>query len=175
MFTFKFGKPYICTYCGMPADDMEHTIPYSWFRDSKIGSRRQKESIGYLTPSCKECNNIAGNKIFDTFQKRLLYVNTRLRQIHKKDMGVIWDEEDLSQVEGNLKKYIIAKNKLNLNLRQRIDWISTQDFQQLMTDACDRLYYNKTIDKKFKLFLIDDTYIPSINESDFYCKDYEFL
>ena len=90
-------------------------------------------------------------------------------------MGVVWDEEDLSQVEGNLRTYIESKNTLNLTLRQRVDWINTEDFQQLMTDACDRLYYNKLIDKQYKLFLIDDTYIPSVNESDFYCKDYDYI
>lgn len=175
MFVFRFGKPYICTYCGMPADNIEHAIPYSWFKNSGARDRRRGESIGYLTPSCSECNTLLGSKIFDTFQKRVAYVNKRLRQVHKKDMGVVWDEEDLSQIEGNLRKYIESKNKLNLTLRQRVDWINTEDFQQLMTDACDRLYYNKLIDKQYKLFLIDDTYIPSVNESDFYCKDYEYI
>ena len=55
---YTFGKQYTCFYCGEPADCIDHTIPYSWFRDTKRTGHRQQESIGFMTYSCKEYNQI---------------------------------------------------------------------------------------------------------------------
>lgn len=42
---YTFGKPYVCFYCGEPADCIDHTIPYSWFRDAKEQDRDKKKFI----------------------------------------------------------------------------------------------------------------------------------
>lgn len=162
---FTFGKPHVCTYCGQPADTIDHTIPYSWFRTTG-SDRRKAEAVGFLTYACRECNGLLGSRIFPTFQERVAYVNRRLRKKWRPEMSVMWDKEDLSTVSGRLKQYIRQQQRLNKLQRERVSWIDSPEYTQILTDTCDRLYYDKSVPSECKRFLIDDEYIPSITESE---------
>lgn len=157
---FTFGQPHICTYCGAPADTIDHTIPYSWFRTTGSDKRKQ-ESVGFMTYACRECNSLLGSRIFPTFQKRLLWLNNRLREKHRKEMSVLWDAEDIASVSGRLKQYIQQQNRINLEQRARVSWIDSVQFQSILSKAQDELYYDTTIPEEFKKFLIDEDFIPS--------------
>lgn len=154
---YTFGKPYVCFYCGEPADCIDHTIPYSWFRDAKRTGQRQQESVGFMTYSCKECNQILGNKIFPTIQDRLLR--------HKKEMNVVWDNEDLSTVSGRLQEYIKQQNNLNLKIRTRLAWITSPEFNEMIKQVYEEVYYNPQIPPKLKEYFIDTDYEPVMNKT----------
>lgn len=156
---YTFGIPHICTYCGEPADTIDHTIPYSWFRNTG-SDRRHGESVGFMTYCCRECNSILGSRIFPTFQQRLLYLNNRLRERHRKDMSVMWDKEDLSKVSGRLKQYIEQQNRINKRQRARVSWIDSHKFLSLIEQVQDEVYHNTDIPQETKAYFIDDDYIP---------------
>lgn len=156
---FQFGQKYTCTYCGEPADSLDHTIPYSFFRNT--GSKNRKmEAIGFLTPACRECNCILGDKIFPTFQERFQYVQKRLRHKYKKFMKVVWDDEDIRSVSGRLRQFIEQQNRLNKRIRSRLEWPETTEFVSILEEACTNLYYTEDVPKEWKEFLIDTDWIP---------------
>lgn len=156
---YLFGKKYICTYCGEPADCIDHTIPYSWFKNT--GSKKRKsEAVGFMTYSCRECNSLLSDKVFYTFQDRLLYLNRRLRERHKKELTVLWDEEDLKTVSDRLKQYILqSNNRCNL-IRKRLGWINSKEFQNMMKDVYEDVYFNKSLTEKQKEYFIDTDFTP---------------
>ena len=158
---FTFGNKHICTYCGEPADTIDHTIPYSIFHDEEISGHRKNFSVGFMTYCCRECNNLLGNRMFYTFQERCKYVNTRLRNKYKKFMGVVWDEEDLSQLSGNLREEIERSNRLNRRLRERVSWQDSKEFLSMLEKTMDEVYWSNEIPQEWKEFMIDTDYIPS--------------
>ena len=116
---FTFGKQHICTYCGEPADTIDHTIPYSWFRETNYNGKRHRESIGFMTYACRECNCILGNRIFPTFQDRCRFVKNKLQKRYRDKMGVIWDEDELSELSGGLRAEIERSNRLKGITKQK--------------------------------------------------------
>lgn len=156
---YTFGKKYICTYCGEPADTIDHTIPYSWFRNTGTRNRKQ-ESIGYMTYACKECNSILSNKLFYTFQERFLYLNKRLRQRHRKDLTVIWDEEELAECSYRLKQFLIQSNNRSKLIRKRLGWIHSEEFLNMMKEVYEDVYFSKDLTEKQKEYFIDSDYMP---------------
>ena len=158
---FTFGKSHICTYCGEPADTIDHTIPYSWFRDTKNDGSRQKESIGFMTYCCRECNSILGKRLFYTFQDRARFVNNRLRTRYRKFMGVVWDEDELAELSDRLKEEIERSNRLNLLLRERVGWQSSKTYLDMLQETMDRVYWSEELEPAWKEFFIDTDYTPS--------------
>lgn len=158
---FTFGKPHVCTYCGEPADTIDHTIPYSWFRDTTTGGRRHSESIGFMTYSCMECNRILGKRLFYTFQDRCKFVNNKLRKKYRKFMGVVWDQDELDGLSDRLKEEIERSNRLNLRLRDRVGWQDSKEFLSMLEETMDRVYWSEELLPQWKEFFIDTDYLPS--------------
>lgn len=59
---------YLCQYCGDPAFEVDHIVPYTW---SIHNDERN------LVASCKRCNLVAGNKVFDSFEQKQKYIIER--------------------------------------------------------------------------------------------------
>ena len=156
---FNFGHNDVCTYCGDHATCLDHTIPYSYFRNTG-GHYRRSEAIGFLTPACDECNTILGDRIFTTFQERFKFVHDRLVKKYKKKLGIIWDKEDLKGVSGRLKQYIEQQNRINQRIQTRLNWPSSVEFSEIMNEAYSLLYYSSDVPKEWKTFLIDEEFEP---------------
>lgn len=157
---FTFGKRYICTYCGEPADTIDHTIPYSFFRDTKRNKQRRGESIGFMTYCCRECNRILGDRLFYTFQDRAKFVNTKLRNRYRKFMGVVWDKDEIEELSDRLKEEVERSNRLNLMLRERVGWQSTKEYLDMLNETMDRVYWSDELLPQWKEFFIDTDYEP---------------
>ena len=54
-----------CGYCGDPASEVDHIIPYSYV---------QKHDDENLVGACSICNRIASNKVFDGFIEKQSYI-----------------------------------------------------------------------------------------------------
>lgn len=150
-FYYKFGIPHTCTYCGEYADTIDHCIPYSVLRNE---TRKKNKLLGFCCPACKECNCLLGNKVFTTFQERVLFVNRTL----KKKYGahrVVWDKEELEEISGNLKKYIQAENITFQISRDRILWINGNSFRKMIKEVEEDLESNFLIENELKKFFID--------------------
>lgn len=155
-FWFLFGKRGYCTYCGEPADTIEHLIPWSFI--SKPYEKRKLK--GFCTYACRECNELGGNKLFLTFEERLKYVTKRIEKKYKKYLLVVWDKDELNTLNGNLKKYVRGSNSLNLITRRRLSYRFSQDFEKMFNEERDRLFYDIRVPEKEKCFLLKENYIP---------------
>jgi 5-methylcytosine-specific restriction endonuclease McrA len=58
----------LCAYCGYEADQVDHIIPWSY------GGTSDPEN---LVACCGICNNIAYNKVFNTFEAKREHVRSR--------------------------------------------------------------------------------------------------
>ena len=58
---------FTCVYCDEPALEVDHILPWSWNGD---------DSEENLVASCRDCNSIASNKIFPSFQDKKEYILT---------------------------------------------------------------------------------------------------
>lgn len=151
-FYYKFGIPYTCSYCGDLAETMDHCIPWSV---AKRNDNQRRNLIGFCCPACQDCQNILGNRVFSTFQDRVLFVKGKLRNRYGKGHPV-WDEEELSELSGNLRKYVEGENyKFNLS-RSRILWTNTNEFRKLISEVEEDLRWDPKIPSELKKFFIDD-------------------
>lgn len=156
-FVFTFGNSNKCIYCGEPADTVEHLIPWSFI--SRVYEKDRKLK-GFCTYACRECNTLAGNRLFFTFEERVKFVSDRLRKKHKKDMTVVWDKSELSELHGNLKKWVRGKNFQNLLIRKRLSYPTEEEFWKILNQAREELYLDKRIPFKNKSYLLPDDYTP---------------
>ncbi len=156
-FSFIFGKIGTCTYCGEPADTIEHLIPWSVITSSD-SSRKIK---GFCTYACRECNCFASNRVFHTFEERVKFVHEKLRKKYKRYMGVVWDSGELNQTTGNLKKYIRGCNTLNKIARQRLAYPTSNEFWEILNSAREDAYLDPRIPKNLLEFLVPTDWTPS--------------
>lgn len=65
-----------CAYCGNRADTEEHVTPVSIMsRLAELGVAQES----FIVPACLECNDLAGNCMFTTFDERRSHVRKRLQ------------------------------------------------------------------------------------------------
>ena len=104
--------PYICMYCGDPADQREHVTPYSYTGNNT-----------HMVWSCGECNNIAGSLLFSNIRDKGIYINDKLQEKYKKLLDVPqWSDEELGELDGGMKKYVKGMRKVQEWIRNRINW-----------------------------------------------------
>ena len=79
---------------------------------------------------------------------------------HKKDMTVVWSKSELSELHGNLKKWVRGKNFQNLLTRKRLSYPTEEEFWKILNQAREELYLDKRIPFKNKSYLLPDDYKP---------------
>ncbi len=104
----KLFNRYNCVYCGMPCDTRDHVSPVSRdYTSRKIAPKNQKNTV----PSCRECNNLLGARLFLTIGDRASY----LFSVYKNRLDKIlnmpsWSKEELKSLKGRMREYV--KNSL---------------------------------------------------------------
>lgn len=58
---------YICAYCYGNATEVDHVVPYKWIPDDDEDN---------LVASCLDCNRIAGDKMFSSFDEKRAFIQT---------------------------------------------------------------------------------------------------
>lgn len=67
---------YLCVYCHEDATEVDHIIPWSYDHNNNDEN---------LVACCRDCNAIAGNKVFDTLQAKYRYIyKARKRKKYKR-------------------------------------------------------------------------------------------
>jgi 5-methylcytosine-specific restriction endonuclease McrA len=56
---------YVCAYCLGNATEVEHVVPWAW---------SHCDDEDNLVASCRECNTIAGDKMFTSFDEKRAYI-----------------------------------------------------------------------------------------------------
>lgn len=111
-----------CVYCGANEEVREHVVPWSW---NHSGSRirqntRNKKDRNGTVPCCKECNNLASDKVFATIEEKREYISERLEKRYKNILKLPdWSEDELNELDVKLKNH----TKLKLLAKQ---WITNR-------------------------------------------------
>jgi|TARA_R100001463_G_scaffold5148_1_gene18003 NMD protein affecting ribosome stability and mRNA decay len=111
---------FVCHYCGVSADTVDHVPPLSCYEDAKIYSNIDFVKI----PCCRECNSLAGNKFHLNIFERNEFLFNRYKKRYKKLLNMpTWDKKDLKELGSSLRKKI--KNDLNRKniIEERINFI----------------------------------------------------
>lgn len=94
-----------CWYCGEVATSRDHVIPHS-----TTGRNKRRYEGVELIECCASCNSILGANLFDTLAERVAFLARRFRDKHKLNKPhVEWSEEDVAELQGNLRQYVKAK------------------------------------------------------------------
>lgn len=107
--------PEICFYCGEPASDKEHVVP-----KSLVGENTDK------VWSCRECNNIAGAKVFDDIYEKREFILIALERKYSKIINIPnWDDNEIVEMGWKLKKQIRSDMEKKKWIRKRLTWDMT--------------------------------------------------
>ena len=108
------STPYItrCAYCGMPASDREHVLPKAY--------RKNNDTV----PSCRECNLMAGSKVFGSFAEKRDYIRFRI-EIRYEGLAKTphWTEDEIDELSGHLKSAIQMAMKAKEIHKDRMKWL----------------------------------------------------
>lgn len=104
--------PFVCAYCGEPAQDREHVYPRS--------------IVGNNTPivwSCKECNNFAGAILFDSFEEKLEYIHKAIFLKYKKQLSFPnLDDDEIKELGRTLRTKVKSAMREKTWVMNRLSW-----------------------------------------------------
>lgn len=110
------GDP--CTYCGIPADTMDHVPPVSRAIEVK------DEETFALVPACAECNSSLGDRLILALSERRAYIRDRLRKRYAKLLNrPRWDDDELAELSPELADEIRRGEWLQAWVRARVRWV----------------------------------------------------
>jgi hypothetical protein len=114
-----------CVYCGDDADTKDHIVPVSYYYDGIRSGRHLTNEYGKenLVDACKECNSIAGNKVFPNINDKKDYIQERIKMKYKKVINsVYWSDEEISEMGINLQKEIRIQQLARKWILNRINY-----------------------------------------------------
>ena len=122
----KSGTP--CRYCGILSTDKEHVTPRSWIdmcKDMKrmgIDVEIPKEII---VPSCRECNMLALDKVFENIKEKKNYIHEKLKRRYRKLLHFpIWSDEEIMELDGGLRLQVFMFNEVVKIIKRRLRNVS---------------------------------------------------
>lgn len=96
------GTDGVCTYCGEPADSVDHVISLDWL-GYKRGNGKSKRA-GMVVWACRDCNSRLRNKNHQTLTARCEDTCEIIFKSNKKLIdGPLWGNGDIDGLEGNLR------------------------------------------------------------------------
>lgn len=126
LYQYKFRWYKWCVYCGCQAQEIDHVYPVSLIRNLDTTNPRvfrHLRHVLYMVPACSDCNRIAGNKPFLHIKEKRAWIQKEISRKYKKILRCrIWDEEELSEVKGNVRREIIKAMRNRLILEHRISY-----------------------------------------------------
>ncbi|MDE2232528.1 MAG: hypothetical protein KGJ90_00150 [Patescibacteria group bacterium] len=120
-FFYKILNQEWCVYCGDLATTVDHFIPISIFA-SLIGIGADINGK-ILVPACRECNLLAGDKLFKTIGAKRRYLQNRIKERYRKVLNMpFWEEKEISELSPHMQE--IVKNGLleREHVKARIGW-----------------------------------------------------
>jgi hypothetical protein len=153
--SFIFGDPEYCTYCGVPANCLDHVIPVSSYKNIAAEQRRGGEDLGLRTHSCQECNRFLGAKVFPTFYDRLIFSGERILKESKKfKRDASWTDEEIAELDDTLRSFVANRQLAMRQLDAQATWLNSSGFWKCMSTLYKQPSVDKTSDK-FKPWVYD--------------------
>lgn len=122
----KFRWANFCIYCGEPATCEDHVFPISLAVNLECWRPNVKQFLKQglnIFPACDECNHLAGNKPFRLIREKRQFIQKKLRKKYfRNSKQVVWDDEELQELKGNLKRYVIVKQNKKAFAEMRISF-----------------------------------------------------
>ena len=105
-----------CFYCGEIADTLDHIPPLS------LAENYSQNHNHVLVRCCSECNDIAYNENHSCIEDRIDFIKSKMTKKYKKKIAVAskWNDQDLSEVKGLLRKSIENDVVIGLAAKDRI-------------------------------------------------------
>ena len=124
-----------CTYCGEPADTIDHFPPLSRVSDYQAVD---ETGIYIKFPACRQCNSIAADTLDDSFLDRIERVKDRLARKYARFIrppAAEWSQQDLDELDLNLRSAVLADSKKRDIYLSRIEYYDSVDL--LLTQIAD--------------------------------------
>jgi hypothetical protein len=117
----KLNTKLFCTYCGLPAQCLDHVIPVSHTNKKRKPSDYTMSNAVNVVPACNDCNSSLSNFWYHAIASRAGYLAERIavRHINLLDTPT-WSEDEIAELSDNLKKIVKAKQKEKALLLDRI-------------------------------------------------------
>lgn len=111
---------HFCTYCGLPADTIDHTIPQTIVKaagDAGVNLSSLTRIRYFTVHACRECNSTLGDRVFPTLEERRAFVKAHIRRKYRGELKMPnWTDEELADVGP------IAQIDIRAALQRR-DWV----------------------------------------------------
>lgn len=94
----------VCVYCGVYGDSVDHFIPWSYNGTGRRKGRDFRKDQKNLVYACRECNCIAGNKVFERLDDKREYIQNRLRIKYKRIINLpYWSPSEIKELDYTLR------------------------------------------------------------------------
>ena len=90
----------ICTYCGDPATQVDHIMPWSYYPDNNPDN---------LASACQTCNLMAGNKLFKNFAHKKTYLLDEQIKLTIKSVPAVWTIAEFEELGRTMQRRIVDK------------------------------------------------------------------
>lgn len=98
---------YVCTYCGLVADTIDHVPPTS-IRPILIELKLNEQYPFMTVRSCRECNSTLGDRAYWTIEQRREYIASRLKRRYRKYLELPeWSQKELDALEYTLRQSVL--------------------------------------------------------------------
>ena len=156
----RFGDPQTCTYCGEPAEALDHVIPFSFLTCQQKRLPRHRNE-GITTWACNDCNSLLGARYFSNWAARVTFVSSHNLKRLKKNKTPHWSEEELEEVDHSLRTFIEEKQGELRRDRRRASWVGSVEWDDHLRELWGIPQLQKT-DERYHPFLgsffgVDDT------------------
>tara|TARA_Y100000590_G_C15537996_1_gene945807 strand:- start:41 stop:661 length:621 start_codon:yes stop_codon:yes gene_type:complete len=164
-------KRFICFYCGLPADTVDHVPPLNCV----LNLRAEYENLNYLrVPSCGECNRLGSDEPHIEPFERKDFIQAKIREKYKKYLKAPdWEEEEIEEMGFSLRGSIEAMMALKYLIAYRITYATNKKYT-----LKDFGYSNIDPGKMFKYAKADnwdETVIKVVNHQELSLKETNLL
>lgn len=111
-----------CTYCGLPAQDRDHVIPLT-YSSSQTRRRESDYTDENCVPSCRECNNTANARVFDSLEEKRDYIQQKLGYKYRSISDFPdWTPEEIAEMGSAFRRPIQYAMALKRLTQRRLSW-----------------------------------------------------
>jgi 5-methylcytosine-specific restriction endonuclease McrA len=112
-----------CTYCGLPAESVDHVIPRNHRRAALAVGARWNARVADTVPACCECNQLASALVFRGVVEKRSYIHQRLRARYSWALKTAnWSEEELDELGPTLRSSVDAAIAAKRLIHRRLRW-----------------------------------------------------
>lgn len=109
-----------CAYCGAPATDREHVYPRAYIQRMQAEGKVIPQTI---VPSCRECNQLAGDKVFRSKAAKARFIGSKIAERHAAILETPdWSTEEIAELGYALRTAVRTMLAQRDAVRARLAW-----------------------------------------------------